>query len=75
MKERSTDNPKFERKMKMDLHKTDSEFMERFEQFAFDEVVNEKGQQLPEHTRYLAILATLIGCGGWTLIKKCFPKH
>ena len=58
----------------MDLHKTDSEFMERFEQFAFDEVVNEKGQQLPEHTRYLAILATLIGCGGLDAYKEMLPK-
>lgn len=26
----------------MDLHKTDPEFAERFEHFAFDEVVNEE---------------------------------
>lgn len=58
----------------MDLHKTDSEFMELFEQFAFDEVVNEKGQQLPEHTRYLVILATLIGCGGLDVYKEMLPK-
>ena len=38
--------------------------MERFEYFAFDEVVHEKGQELEEKTRYLAILATLIGCQG-----------
>ena len=38
--------------------------MERFEHFAFDEVVHEKGQELEEKTRYLAILATLIGCQG-----------
>lgn len=48
----------------MDLHKTDPEFMERFEHFAFDEVVNEPGQQLDDKTRYMAILATLLGCGG-----------
>lgn len=29
-----------------------------------DEVVHEKGQELEEKTRYLAILATLIGCQG-----------
>lgn len=46
------------------LHKTDPEFMERFEHFALDEVVNEEGQQLDEKTRYLAILGTLIGCQG-----------
>lgn len=38
--------------------------MARFEHFAFDEVPNEEGQTLPEETRYLAILASLIGCGG-----------
>lgn len=43
---------------------TDPEFAERFEQFAFDEVVNEPGQQLDEVTRYMAILATLLGCQG-----------
>ena len=48
----------------MSLEETDAEFMERFEHFAFDEVVHEKGQELEEKTRYLAILATLIGCQG-----------
>lgn len=48
----------------MGLWKTDPEFMERFHHFADDEVVNEQGQQLDAPTRYLAILATLIGCGG-----------
>lgn len=48
----------------MNLYETDPEFMERFEQFAYKEVVNEEGQQLPEDTRYMAILATLIGCQG-----------
>ena len=43
---------------------TDPEFAERFEQFAFDEVVNEPGQQLNEVTRHMAILATLLGCQG-----------
>lgn len=47
-----------------DLWKTDPEFMERYEQFAKTEVVNEEGQTLPEDTRYTAILATLIGCQG-----------
>ncbi len=32
----------------MHLHKTDPEFTERFEFFAFDEVPNEENQQLPE---------------------------
>ena len=45
-------------------HQTDPEFMERFEHFAFDEVVNEEGQQLDDVTRHMAITATLIGCQG-----------
>ena len=43
---------------------TDPEFAERFAHFAFDEVVNEPGQQLDDVTRHLAILATLLGCQG-----------
>lgn len=58
----------------MDLHITDPEFMERFEHFAFDEVINEENQQLDERTRYMAILATLIGCGGTEAYKEMLPK-
>lgn len=43
---------------------TDPEFMERFKHFAFDEVVNEEGQQLDDITRHMAIIATLLGCQG-----------
>ena len=43
---------------------TDPEFMERFEHFAFDEIVNEEGQQLDDITRHMAIVATLLGCQG-----------
>ncbi len=45
-------------------HESDPEFMERFEHFAFDEVINEPGQQLDENPRHTAILATLLGCQG-----------
>lgn len=48
----------------MDYQKTDPEFIERFEHFTFEEVPNEEGQQLDEATRYMAILATLLGCQG-----------
>ena len=58
----------------MNLHRTDPEFAERFEYFAFDEVINEQGQQLPEFTRYLAVLATLIGCGGVGAYREILPK-
>ena len=43
---------------------TDPEFAERLEHFAYDEVVKEEGQQLDDTTRYMAILATLLGCQG-----------
>lgn len=48
----------------MELRKTDPEFYERFDAFAFDEVANDETAKLPMETRYLAILAALIGCGG-----------
>ena len=37
----------------MDWKKTGPEFVERFEHFAFDKVVNEDGQQLPGETGIL----------------------
>lgn len=46
------------------LYETDPEFMERFEMFAKKEVVGEEGRKLDEKTRYMAILAALIGCQG-----------
>lgn len=58
----------------MDLHITDPEFAERFDHFAFDEVINEENQQLDERTRCMAILATLIGCGGTEAYKEILPK-
>lgn len=41
---------------------TDPEFIERFDNFAFDEVVN--SDDLDDRTRMTAILATLLGCQG-----------
>lgn len=58
----------------MDLYKTDPEFAERFEHFAFNEVVNEENQQLDSSVRYTAILATLIGCGGLDAYREILPK-
>ena len=46
------------------LFETDPEFMKRFEAFAYDEVVNEQGQDLDDEIRFMSILATLIGCQG-----------
>ena len=58
----------------MDMKKTDPEFMERFEHFAFEDVPKEDSQQLPPDARYLAILATLIGCGGTDAFGEMLPK-
>lgn len=41
---------------------TDPEFVERFDNFAFDEVVNH--DDLPDKLRFMAIIAALIGCQG-----------
>ena len=41
---------------------TDPEFIERFDNFAFDEVVGH--DDLDDRTRFMAILATLLGCQG-----------
>ncbi len=58
----------------MNLHATDPEFMERFEYFAYEEAVHEKGQELPEETRYMAVLATLLGCQGVDAFKEVLPR-
>ena len=54
------------------FQETDPEFIERFDNFAFDEVLNQPGQELDDKTRFLAILATLLGCQGidefWAMI-------
>ena len=55
-------------------HETDPEFMERFEHFAFEEVVNEPDQQLDEVTRHMAILATLLGCQGMDAFRAELPR-
>ena len=41
---------------------TDPEFIERFDNFAFDEVIN--ASPMDDKTRFIAILATLVGCQG-----------
>ena len=43
---------------------TDPEFIERFDNFAFDEVINQPGQGLDDKARFMAILAALLGCQG-----------
>ncbi len=43
---------------------TDPEFIERFDNFAFDEVINEPNAKLDDKTRFHVILAALLGCQG-----------
>lgn len=50
---------------------TDPEFTELFANFAFDEVVN--NDDLNERTRFIAILATLLGCQGLDAYKTILP--
>ena len=58
----------------MNLYETDAEFMERFERFAFTEIVNENGMKLDDETRYMSILASLIGCQGVDAYKVIVAK-
>lgn len=60
--------------MMKNMRETDPEFVERFEHFALDEVVNEPGQQLDEVTRHMAILATLLGCQGTEAFRRELPQ-
>ena len=53
---------------------TDPEFVERVEHFTFDEVVNDPEQQLDEETRWLAILAALIGAQSAEVFRKLLPQ-
>lgn len=55
------------------LKKTDPEFSERLEHFAFNEVVNEPGQELEPVTCHMAIIATLLGCQGIDVFKEELP--
>lgn len=56
-----------------DFLRTDPEFIERFGNFAFDEVVNQEGQGLDDRTRFMAILATLLGSQGIDEFKAMVP--
>lgn len=53
------------------LSETDPEFMERFENFAFDEVINQ--DNLDDKTRFMAILAALLGCQGSDMFRVTLP--
>lgn len=54
-----------------DFQRTDPEFIERFDNFAFDEVVSQGN--LDDRTRFLSILATLLGCQGIDEFQRMVP--
>ena len=55
----------------LELAETDPEFIERFCNFALDEVVNQ--DDLDDRTRMMAILAALLGCQGIDTFKVMLP--
>ena len=54
-----------------DFLRTDPEFIEVFDNFAFDEVVN--NDDLDDRTRMMTILATLLGCQGIDEFRAMLP--
>ena len=56
---------------KSKFRETDPEFIERFDNFAFDEVINTI--DLDDKSRFMAILATLLGCQGIDEFKAMLP--
>ena len=58
------------------LTKTGPEFIERFCNFAFDQVIADgapDGEALDEHTRFMVILALLLGCQGIDAFREVLP--
>ena len=51
--------------------RTDPEFIERFDNFAFDEVIHDT--DLDAKTRFIAILAALLGCQGMDEFRTMLP--
>ncbi len=58
---------------KSDFKRTDPEFIERFNNFAFDEVINQTKDKLDDHTRFICYLATLLGCQGIDEFRALLP--
>lgn len=55
----------------LDLEKNDPEFMEFFKNFAFDEVIHQA--ELDDKTRFIAIMAALVGSQSTDLYRKMLP--
>ena len=62
---------------KSDFLRTDAEFIERFDNFAFDEVLHQPvpdGEKpIDDRTRHIAILAVLLGCQGIDEFRAMLP--
>lgn len=56
------------------LETTDPDFSELFSRFAGDEVIHEPGKTPDERTRYMAVLAALLGCRGRELFREILPQ-
>jgi 4-carboxymuconolactone decarboxylase len=56
------------------LSQTDPEYMQRFEAFAYGEVVEQVKTRLDDHTRYICYLATLLGCQGIDAYRDLLPE-
>jgi len=56
------------------LSVTDAEYLNRFEAFAFNEVVAQTSDRLDERTRSICYLATLLGCQGIDEYRELLPK-
>ena len=54
----------------MDFTKTDGEFFERFNYFAFEEVAKDESIKIDENIRYIAVLSAIMGCGGVDAFKE-----
>ena len=56
-----------------DFLRTDPEFIELFDNFAFDEVIRQTSDKLDDRTRFICCLATLLGCQGIDEYKVMLP--
>ncbi len=53
--------------------KIDPELIERFDNFAFDEVINDPRVKVDDRTRFLSLLAVLMGCQGLDNFAQLLP--
>lgn len=54
------------------IRKNDPEFADHFERFAFDEVAS--SGEIDPQTRFIAVLAALMGCGGEDAFSQMLPE-